>query len=667
MNAKERIVSLTKALKEYSHQYYNENKSLITDSEFDFKMKELEQLEREFPEFKQSDSPTQKVGAPTQSKFLKVQHKYPMKSLSNTYSILEVGEFISRVEKLSGKSALEYIVELKLDGLSIALHYENGHLIQALTRGDGEIGEDVTQNIKMISSIPLTLSENFTGEVRGEIVMPISQFVRLNSERHYKDEEPFANPRNAASGTLRQLDSQIVKERNLDAYIYFLQSPESYGISLHSETIEYIERLGFKTTGIFTKCTTLSNLEESIKKWEKGSETLDYETDGLVIKLNDCRLYTELGMTAKSPRWAIAYKFPAKRATTQLLDVTFQVGRTGVITPVAELEAVLLSGSTVRRASLHNFSEIERKDIRIFDRVVVEKAAEIIPQVVSSIVEARTGIESIIERPKVCPSCGSILFDVGIAIVCKNRTCFERVKQQLSYFVSRQALNIEGLGEKNIESLLQKGFISTLSSLYDLKDRWRELLELEGFGEKKVVTMIENIEKSKTISLSKFIYALGIPFVGAVTAEILVDSFHTFEAIRGASEEALCDIYGIGVQTGKAIVEYFSDRVIQEELEELLSKGFEFSSAVHEVIEDGYFSGKKVVITGTFESYKRDELKELLKKIGAQNITSISKNTDILLVGKDAGSKLEKAENYGIMIMTENEFKLKLMEMRDSI
>lgn len=663
-NIQEKIEKLKAELLEYSSKYYSENISVVSDIEFDTKLKELEKLEEEFPEFKQMDSPTHTVGGIASNKFKKVAHKYPMKSLSNTYSISEVVQFNQRVSKSIKKFNLAYILELKLDGLSIALHYEEGKLVQALTRGDGEIGEDVTDNIREIASIPQKLSQNFTGEIRGEIVLPISEFKRINENRAKMGEVEFANPRNAASGTLRQHDSKVVKERQLDGYFYFLQSPENYYISTHLESIAYIEKLGLKTTGYFAKCMTLQELENTINKYEKLSKKLNFETDGLVIKLNECGLYEQLGTTAKSPRWAIAYKFPAQKETTRLLAVTFQVGRTGVITPVAELEEVLLSGSRVKRASLHNFSEIKRKDIRIGDRVVVEKAAEIIPQVVSSIAESRSGDELKIVRPVHCPSCNSKLVEKGMALICMNRQCFEKVKQQITYFASRSALNIEGLGEKIVEVLLTHKIVATLSELYDLESKKSQLMELDGFGKKRVNSLLENIEKSKKISVSKFIYSLGISFVGSVTADILEDSFHTVEAIRSKSVEEFLAVNGIGVQTAQSIFDYFRDEQCQIELEELLSKGFQFTEKTYTEVGDSFFYGKKILITGSFEEFKRDDLKEIIKSLGAQNVASISKNTDILLVGNEPGSKLEKAQNYGIMIMTESEFKLKLTEMR---
>ena len=482
-DVQEKYTKLRNEIEYHNNLYYNEDKPLISDMEYDALMRELKQLEQEYPELLKNEengesSPTEKIGGTASEKFSKVRHRVPMLSLSNTYNISEIEDFDKRIKKIilsentkDHSKELEYILELKLDGLSISLIYENGVLVQAVTRGDGQVGEDVTENIMEITTIPKKLKENISLEVRGEIILPISSFNRINQEREDDGEDVFANPRNAASGTIRQLDKTIVAERGLDCYLYYLVNAENYGINTHLESIEYIEKLGFKTTKIFEKYTDFKELEKSIDKWHNDRKKLDYETDGLVIKVNNFALYETLGYTTKSPRWAIAYKFPAEQVKTKLMDVTFQVGRTGVITPVAELEAVNLSGSVVKRASLHNFDEIRRKDIKIGDNVIVEKAAEIIPQVVNVVFEDRTGKEIEIQEPTNCPVCNSELaHEEGlVALKCHNPLCPEKVKRQIAYFVSRDAMNISGLGDKIVEKFIELGKIKTIVDIYSLE------------------------------------------------------------------------------------------------------------------------------------------------------------------------------------------------------
>ena len=455
---KKRYEELKDLIRKYNEHYYEKNESLVTDYEYDMLLKEMESIEKEYPELKDTISVTEKVGGRASGKFSKVVHKVPMLSLSNTYNIGEIEDFDKRIKKVIGEDQkIEYVLELKLDGLSISIQYENGRLVRGITRGDGEIGEDVTENIMQIDSIPQILKEPVTLEVRGEIVLPISNFNKVNKMREEAGEDVFANPRNAASGTIRQLESSIVKDRGLDCYLYFLVNAQNYNLQKHSDSIKYLEKLGFKTTKVFEIYKDFSLLEKAIEKWHVEREKLDFETDGLVIKLDEFAYYSALGSTTKSPRWAIAYKFPAEKAKTKLLDITFQVGRTGVITPVAELEPVELSGSVVRRASLHNFDEIKRKDIKIGDFVYIEKAAEIIPQVIEPVICERTGSEKEIEMPESCPSCGHklIKIDDQVAIKCVNPACPEIIKRKIEYFVSRDAMNITGLGEKIIEKFLK--------------------------------------------------------------------------------------------------------------------------------------------------------------------------------------------------------------------
>ena len=646
----------------HNKAYYENDKPLISDYEYDVLMKKMELLEIQYPELKIDEAVTQKVGGVASQKFQKVAHNVPMLSLSNTYNIGEIEDFDNRIKKILENTAekIEYVLELKLDGLSISCLYENGILVKGVTRGDGQIGEDVTENIMQIKSIPKKLSEPLTLEVRGEIVLPISSFNELNKEREENGEEVFANPRNAASGTIRQLDSEVVKERKLECYLYYLVEAAKYGLKTHVESIEFIEKLGFKTTKIFEKHTDFSNLEKSIQKWEKAREELDYETDGLVIKVNNFSYYDLLGYTTKSPRWAIAYKFAAQQAKTRLLDVTFQVGRTGVVTPVAELEAVELSGSVVKRASLHNFDEIIRKDIRKGDNVIVEKAAEIIPQVVNVVTEDRTGSEEIIQIPHECPVCGTPLIkeEGMVALKCPNTRCPEKLQREIEYFVSRDGMNISGLGEKIIQKFIELGKINSIVDIYKLHDYKDELMTIEKMGEKSIQNLIESIEKSKERDFSKVLYSLGIPFVGKYTANLLVKEFGNIDAIREKTVDDLTQVKGIGQKVALAVVNYLQDESNWSEIIKLKEEGLNLEKLIVDSVEipDNPIKNKKFLATGKLEKYKREEIKEIIINNGGEYLSGVSKNLEYLITGDKAGSKLEKAEKLGIRILSEDEF-----------
>lgn len=659
-----KIENLRKEIERYSYYYYTKNQSLISDIEFDNLLKELEELEKKYPQFKKENSLTEKVGAIDlkESKFKKVIHKKPMLSLSNSYNIEDMRAFMERVDKsVDDSRRLEYILELKLDGASISVQYEDGKLVRAVTRGDGIEGEDVTENILAIESIPKYLKESITLEVRGEIVLPISNFKKLNEEREKSGEEIFANPRNAASGTLRQLDSEIVRERGLDAYFYFLVEPEKYGMKTHKESLEYLKKLGIKTTGVEELIKSISQMENRIKYWEKERESLDYETDGLVIKLNDITLWEKVGYTTKSPRWAIAYKFPAKQVSTKLLDITWQVGRTGKVTPVAELEEVELSGSRVKRASLHNMDEIKRKDIKIGDRVFIEKAAEIIPQVVSSIKDIRTGEEREVEEPIVCPVCETPLEkEEGLVdLKCPNKTCPAKIQGGMEYFVSRDGMNIQGLGSKIVEKMLELGFIKDVTDIYRLFERKEELVKLDKMGEKSVENLLDSIEKSKFRPYEKTLYALGIPFVGKFMAKVLAKKSKNIDILSEMSKEELIEIDGVGEKVANSVVNYFSNEENLEIIESLKKAGVNFKEREEEkkIAENSIFKDKNFLFTGKLERFKREEIKELIESLGGINLSGVSKKLDYLIVGKDAGSKLEKAQKIGsIKIITEDEF-----------
>ena len=678
-DVQEKYTKLRNEIEYHNNLYYNEDKPLISDMEYDALMRELKQLEQEYPELLKNEkngesSPTEKIGGTASEKFSKVRHRVPMLSLSNTYNISEIEDFDKRIKKIilsenvkEHSKELEYILELKLDGLSISLIYENGVLIQAVTRGDGQIGEDVTENIMEIKTIPKKLKKNVSLEVRGEIILPISSFNRINQEREDDGEDVFANPRNAASGTIRQLDKTIVAERGLDCYLYYLVNAENYGINTHLESIEYIEKLGFKTTKIFEKYTDFKELEKSIDKWHNDRKKLDYETDGLVIKVNNFSLYETLGYTTKSPRWAIAYKFPAEQVKTKLMDVTFQVGRTGVITPVAELEAVNLSGSVVKRASLHNFDEIRRKDIKIGDNVIVEKAAEIIPQVVNVVFDDRTGKEIEIQEPSNCPVCNSKLaHEEGlVALKCHNPLCPEKVKRQIAYFVSRDAMNISGLGDKIVEKFIELGKIKTIVDIYSLEKYREELENLEKMGQKSVDNLINSIESSKNRDFSKVLYALGIPFVGKFNANLLTKTFKNIENLKNQSIENLLAVKGIGDKVALAVNTFLNDEDNWKIITDLKNIGLQFAvdETNSEEIADNPIKDKNFLATGKLQKYKRNDIKDIILSKGGNYLSAVSKNLDFLIAGEKAGSKLEKAEKLGVRVLTEDEFEKEFLEI----
>lgn len=664
-NIEKEIKRLREEIERYNYYYYSMNESLISDVEYDKLLKNLEKLEKENPQFANELSPSVNVGSSLKdTKFEKVTHKSPMLSLSNSYNIGDIEDFMKRAEKIilqerSGKTKIDYVLEVKLDGLSISVTYEKGKLVKAVTRGDGIIGEDVTENVMQIKSVPKFLKENIDIEVRGEIVLPISKFHELNKKRMEEGEEIFANPRNAASGTLRQIDAEIVKERGLDCYFYFIVDSEKYNLLTHKDALDYIERLGLKTTGIGEVVESAEELEKRIEFWGTEREKLDYETDGMVIKVNSLELWNILGSTTKSPRWAIAYKFPAKQVSTKLLDITWQVGRTGKVTPVAELEEVEVSGSRVKRASLHNFDEIERKDIRIGDRVIIEKAAEIIPQVVKSIKEVRTGEEKIVVPPVNCPICNSVLEkEEGLVdLKCVNKHCMGKVQGKIEYFVSRDGMNIIGLGERIIERFLELGFIKDITDIYNLKNFRQDIAGLEKMGEKSVENLLNSIEESKKRDYSKTLYALGIPYVGKFLGNLLAEKSKNIETLMEMTEEELLMIDGVGEKVAKSVYSFMREPVNIEIIEKLKNSGVNFTLLKENKVEKDVFQGKNFLVTGKLEKFTRKEIQEEIEKFGGKNLSAVSKNLDYLIVGKDAGSKLKKAQDIGtIKILSEEEF-----------
>ena len=661
MKKEERIKELRELIEKYSYYYYTLNESLISDVEFDKLLKELEDLEKVNPQYSMFDSPTQQVGSSLKNtKFSKVTHKEKMLSLSNSYNIGEIEDFIKRVDKLlENRKKPSYVLEVKLDGLSISVTYKDGKLVQGVTRGDGVIGEDVTENILQIQSIPKFLKEKIDIEVRGEIVLPISKFQKINEKRLANGEEIFANPRNAASGTLRQLDPEIVKERGLDCYFYFVVGGEKYGIKTHREAFDFIEKIGLKTTGIDEVLTSVEEIDKRIEYWKDAREKLDYETDGMVLKVNEIEYWEVLGNTTKSPRWAIAYKFPAKQVSTKLLGITWQVGRTGKVTPVAELEEVEVSGSRVKRASLHNFDEIVRKDIKIGDKVFIEKAAEIIPQVVKSIKELRTGEEQEVLAPTTCPICGTALEkEEGLVdLKCPNPSCPAKVQGRFEYFVSRDGMNIIGLGQKIVERFLELGYLNDVTDIYRLSEHREEMEGLEKMGKKSVENLLNSIEESKQREYSKVLYSLGIPEVGKFMANLLADESGSIDRLMEMTRDELLMINGVGEKVADSIINFFASEENLEIIEKLKGFGLNFSGEKQSKVEKNVFEGKTFLVTGKLTKFTREGIKEEIEKFGGKNLSAVSKNLDYLIVGEKAGSKLKKAQEIGtIKIITEDEF-----------
>ena len=564
------------------------------------------------------------------------------------------------VAKIKGGANVPiYVLEVKLDGLSISVTYKDGKLVQGVTRGDGVIGEDVTENILQIQSIPKFLKEKIDIEVRGEIVLPISKFQKINEKRLANGEEIFANPRNAASGTLRQLDPEIVKERGLDCYFYFVVGGEKYGIKTHREAFDFIEKIGLKTTGIDEVLTSVEEIDKRIEYWKDAREKLDYETDGMVLKVNEIEYWEVLGNTTKSPRWAIAYKFPAKQVSTKLLGITWQVGRTGKVTPVAELEEVEVSGSRVKRASLHNFDEIVRKDIKIGDKVFIEKAAEIIPQVVKSIKELRTGEEQEVLAPTTCPICGTPLEkEEGLVdLKCPNPSCPAKVQGRFEYFVSRDGMNIIGLGQKIVERFLELGYLNDVTDIYRLSEHREEMEALEKMGKKSVENLLNSIEESKQREYSKVLYSLGIPEVGKFMANLLADESGSIDRLMEMTRDELLMINGVGEKVADSIINFFASEENLEIIEKLKGFGLNFSGEKQSKVEKNVFEGKTFLVTGKLTKFTREGIKEEIEKFGGKNLSAVSKNLDYLIVGEKAGSKLKKAQEIGtIKIITEDEF-----------
>lgn len=652
----QRITELRKLLNEYNHAYHVLDNPIVSDAYYDACMRELIKLESEFPQTFDSYSPTQRVGGKVLDGFKKVTHDVAMLSLGNAYSLADLLAFDARIRKDIGE--VEYVAELKIDGLAMSLRYQNGRLAMAATRGDGEVGEDVTHNIVTIKSIPLELNTDMSFEVRGEVYMPKAAFEKLNESKKSSGQEPFANPRNAAAGSIRQLDSQVAASRQLDAYLYYFVNAQSYGIDSHGQALHKLSDLGFKVNPLTRTFANIQDVWSFIEEMTAQRATLPYDIDGIVIKVNSLALQGRLGFTAKTPRWAIAYKFPADEVMTRLEDIFLTVGRTGKVTPNAKLTPVFLAQTTVGFAQLHNEDYIRNKDIRVNDMVLVRKAGDIIPEVVSSLPQLREETSRPYEFAKFCPVCHQDLvrFEDEADTYCINNECPARIIEAIAHFASRDAMNIEGLGVKRVEQLYNNGLIRSVEDIYFLRDQRESLTTLDKMGEKSVDKLLNAIEVSKSNSLDKLLYGLGIRHIGEKAAFTLAAQFKSMHALMAAREDQLSDVKEIGTVMAKSVVLFFSQQPNHHLIEVLLSVGVNMEMTKKKVESSSFFSGKTVVLTGTLIEMTRSEASDWLISQGANVTSSVSKNTDLLIAGVEAGSKLAKAESLGVIIWDEDRF-----------
>ncbi|MGM0579646.1 MAG: NAD-dependent DNA ligase LigA [Bacteroidota bacterium] len=665
--AQEKIQELSEKLHYYNYKYYQESVSEISDYEFDMMLKELIELEEQFPELKTPDSPSQRVGGDITKNFETVEHKIPMLSLGNTYSKEELDDFDGRVKRGLGDEEYEYFCELKFDGVAISLHYENGKLIRGVTRGDGTKGDDITNNAKTIRTIPLKVRgsqfpEYF--EARGEVFLPREAFNEINREREENGEALLANPRNAASGTLKMQDSGVVAKRKLDCFLYSYAG-EDLPIDSHEEGIKQLEKFGFNVSQTYKKCQNINEVFDFINEWEEKRHSLPVDTDGIVIKVNSLAQQEQLGFTAKSPRWAIAYKYKAESSTTTLKEITYQVGRTGAVTPVANLEPVSLAGTTVKRASLHNANEIVRLDLRVGDTVHVEKGGEIIPKITGVDLTKRALGSTEVEYIKNCPECGTELVRAeGEAVhYCPNKKgCPPQIKGSIEHYIQRKAADIDSMGERTIHLLYEKGLVKNVADLYDLK--YEDVFELEGFKDLSTKNLLKGIEESKQIPFENILFGLGIRFVGKTVAEKLGAHFKNIDNLSRASFEELIEVPEIGERIAQSVVEYFQDQDNIKLIERLKSAGLQFE--IKEIIieqKGNALEGKSLVVSGVFEHYGRDEIKEVIKQYGGKVVSAISGKVDILVAGENMGpAKRQKAEKLGVKIIDETEFRSLIKE-----
>ena len=653
-DVKQEIEKLTDELVEHNRKYYELDSPDISDYEYDMMLRKLQRLEEEHPEYRKNYSPTLRVGGKALDSFRKVKHEDRMLSLSNAFSFDEILQFDARIRKSVERPV--YTLENKFDGLTIVLSYKKGVLETGATRGDGEVGEDVTQNVRTIRSIPLRLDEEVDLTVRGEVIIYKDSFLKINEERRKRGEPEFANPRNMAAGSIRQLDSKIAASRKLDCFVFSLEKAEGNTFRTHSEMLDYLKKLGFNVSE-YQKFTDVSRLYAQIAKMEENRKSLEYEIDGAVIKLDDIRDREKIGSTSKSPRWAIAYKFTETQVKTRIRDIEINVGRTGNLTPVAVLDGVTIDGSFVQRASLHNEDYIRDNDIRIGDSVYVKKAAEIIPQVVRSVAEDRTGAERVFKMPDCCPVCGGEVrrLENQAAVKCINPECPAKISREIIHFASRDAMNIDSLGEKIIETFIENDILTDISDIYRLKDKKDQIVSLDKMGSQSFKNIVDAVEKSKSNSLENLLTALSIPLVGKQSARLLARHFKTMDALMAADRESLVSINEIGDKMADEITAFFGNEKKRKLISELREVGVNMDY-VDESSSNENFVEKTFVLTGTLKKYKRKEAKKIIEDFGGKVTSSVSRKTDYVLLGENAGSKEKKARELGITIITEDEF-----------
>ncbi len=652
----ERMEELISILNNANYNYYVLDNPTITDQEFDKYLNELIMIENKHPEWARDDSPSKRVGGAVLDKFEKVRHKIPMMSLQDVFNLEEVADFGRRIRNEHVNP--EYVCELKIDGLSVSIQYENGVLVRAATRGDGTVGEDITNNVKTIKSVPLVLKDKIDIEVRGEIYMSKDTLKKLNEERAKNNEPLLQNPRNAAAGSVRQLDSRVAAKRNLDVFIYHLPNPEDYNIKTHNEALEFMKSLGFKVNPNNRKVHSIEEVIDFISEKAEQRPSLPYEIDGIVIKVNNLAQQKKLGSTLKYPRWAVAYKFPPEEVLTRLNDIIFTVGRTGQITPNAVLDPVIVMGSTISRATLHNEDYVKEKDLHIGDIVSIRKAGDVIPEVVKPIKERRTGEEKEFKMITNCPKCGSLLVKKGSQVdyYCPNNMCPARKVESFIHFVSRDAMNIDGFGDRIMEDFYNFGFIKSIPDIYNLKQYKEELVELEGFGTKSINKLLDNIERSKHNSVERLIFGFGISNVGLKTAKLLAQNFKSLDGLMTKDIEELTKVPDIGEIIAKSIVEYFSKEENLEVIKELKEIGVNTQYIGEEILDTEDFSNKSFLLTGSLENFTREEAQNMIEKLGGRTVNSVSKKTDVVIVGSAPGKKYEKAQALGITIWDEKEF-----------
>lgn len=662
MSVKDEINKLIETINYHNERYYNQDSPEISDYEYDKLMKELISLEEEHPELKRIDSPTNRVGGKPLDKFNQIVHKTPMLSLSNAFSEQDLRDFDKRVQEYVGEN-VEYVVEFKIDGLSVGLTYNNGEFEKGATRGDGVVGEDISQNLMTVKSIPLKINDKKELIVRGEVYISKDNFRKVNEQQEEQEQPLFANPRNLAAGSLRQLDPKLTAKRPLDIFVFNMENIEEYDLESHSESLEYLEKLGFSVSQSYKVCKSIDDVIEHIEYWTDNRGNLDYEIDGMVIKVNNIKQRDEMGYTAKSPRWAIAYKFPAEKKKTKIVDIIVEVGRTGTITPSAILEPVRLAGTTVSRATLHNEDYIREKDIKINDTVLVQKAGDIIPQVLEVIKEERTGDEIDFKMPEKCPVCSepTIRLEGEAAVKCINMSCPAQIRRGIIHFVSRDAMNIDGLGESIITLLLNEKIIQDVSDLYYIKKE--DVVDLERMGEKSADNLINSIEKSKENDLWRLINGLGIKFIGVKAAKILAYNFKDLDEVISATSEQLEELEEFGSIMANSVVEFFKEDKNMNVINKLKNVGVNTKSLDNtgEKVEK-IFEGMKIVLTGTLPTLKRNDAKDMIEKRGGKATSSVSKSTTFVLAGEEAGSKLTKANDLGIKVIDEERF-LELLKL----